>query len=138
LDLIKTDKRLQLELNWIDKISFYSILGASSFLIFDGFTLLNEFGNHIVQMNAENSKIFAEELVQCSGNKEVYFFKSERQEEQKRLLDEKDFCEAEEGLLKSCGLDNDSFMDRLLTRFFLANPHHFFLKHRLPRTKLLL
>ena len=80
LDLIKTDKRLQLELNWVDKISFYSISGASSFLIFDGSTLLNEFGNDIVQMNAENSKLFPEELVQCSGNKEVYFFKSERQE----------------------------------------------------------
>jgi hypothetical protein len=73
LDLIKTDKRLQLELNWIDKISFYSIPGASSFLIFDGSTLLNEFRNHIVQMNAENSKLFPEELVQCSGNKEVFF-----------------------------------------------------------------
>ena len=32
LDLIKTDKRLQLELNWGYKISFYSILGASFFL----------------------------------------------------------------------------------------------------------
>jgi hypothetical protein len=84
LDLIKTDKRLQLELNWVDKISFYSISGASSFLIFDGSTLLNEFGNHIVQMNAENSKLFPEELVQCLGNKEVYFFKSEGQEQQKR------------------------------------------------------
>ena len=81
LDLIKTDKRLQLELNWVDKISFYSISGASSFLIFDGSTLLNEFGNHIVQINAENSKLFPEELVQCLGNKEVYFFKSEGQEQ---------------------------------------------------------
>jgi hypothetical protein len=128
LDLIKTDKRLHLELNWVDKISFYSISGASSFLIFDGSTLLNEFGNHIVQINAENSKRFLEELVQCSGNKEVYFFKSKRQEEQKRLLDEKDFCEAEEGLLKSCGLDNDSFMDRLLTRFFSRQLTSLFLK----------
>ena len=103
LDLIKMDKRLQLELNLGDKISFYSISGASSFLIFDGSTLLNEFGSHIVQMNAENSKLFPEELLQCFGNKEVCLFKSERQEQQKHLLYEKNFCEAEEGLLKSYG-----------------------------------
>ena len=137
LDLIKTDKRLQLELNWVDKISFYSISGASSFLIFDGSNLLTEFGSHIVQMNAENSKLFPEQLVQCLGNKEVYFFKSKRQEEQKRLLDEKDFCEAEEGLLKSCGLDNDSFMDRLVTRFISRQLTPLFLKTSLPLTKLI-
>ena len=96
------DKRLKLELNWIDKISFYSISGASSFLNFYDFTLLNEFRSHIVQMNAENSKLFTEKLVQCFDNKEV-FFKSERKEQQKRLHDEKDFWEIEEGLLKSCG-----------------------------------
>jgi hypothetical protein len=39
------------------------------------------------------------------------------QKDKKRLLDEKDFCNAEEGLLRSCGLYNDSFMDRLVTRF---------------------
>jgi hypothetical protein len=92
---------LQLEFNWIDKISFYTILGASSFLIFDGSNLLNEFWSHIVQMNDENSKLFPEELIQCFENKEVYFYKSERQEQQKRLLDENIFFEAEEGLLKS-------------------------------------
>jgi 1L-myo-inositol 1-phosphate cytidylyltransferase / CDP-L-myo-inositol myo-inositolphosphotransferase len=128
IDLIKTDKRLQLEINWVDKISFYSISGASSFLIFDGSNLLTEFGSHIVQMNAENSKLFPEQLVQCLGNKEVYFFKSEGQEQQKRLLDEKDFCEAEERLLKSCGLDNDSFMDRVVTRFISRQLTSFFLK----------
>jgi hypothetical protein len=79
-------------------------------------------------MNAENSKLFPGELVQCSGNKEVNFFKSERQEDQKRLLDNKDFCEAEEGLLKSYGLDNDSFMDRLLTRFISRQLTSLFLK----------
>jgi hypothetical protein len=63
LDLIKTDKRLQLELNWGNKISFYSISGATSFLILDGSTLLNEFGSHIVQMNSENLKLFPKKLV---------------------------------------------------------------------------
>jgi hypothetical protein len=38
------------------------------------------------------------------------------------------FCEAEEGLLKSCGLDNDSFMDRLVTRFVSCQLTLFFLK----------
>ena len=32
LDLIKTDKRLQLELNWVDKIFFYSFQARLLFL----------------------------------------------------------------------------------------------------------
>jgi hypothetical protein len=79
-------------------------------------------------MNSENLKFFPEKLVQCFGSKEVYLFKSERQEQQKRLLDAKDFCEAKEGLLKSCVLDNDSFMDRLVTRFISRQLTLLFLK----------
>jgi hypothetical protein len=54
-------------------------------------------------MNSEDLKFLPEELVKCFGNKEVCLFKSERQEQQKHLLYEKNFCEAEEGLLKSYG-----------------------------------
>jgi hypothetical protein len=60
-------------------------------LIVDGSTLFNEFGSHMVHMSSENLKLFPEELVQCVGNKEVYLFKSERQEQQRHLFHEKYF-----------------------------------------------
>ncbi len=128
LDLIKTDRRLQLELNWVDKTSFSSILEASSFLIFDGSTLLNECGSEMIQIDDDNSRAFPEEMMQCLNNKEVYFLMPEGLEQPERLQDGKDFCEAEERLLKSCGLNNDSFMDRLITRFVSRRLTSFFLK----------
>jgi 1L-myo-inositol 1-phosphate cytidylyltransferase / CDP-L-myo-inositol myo-inositolphosphotransferase len=125
-DSIKTDQRLQLELNWISKESFSSILDTT--LIFDGSTLLNECDSQMVRMNADNSKPFPEELLQCFDNKEVYFFKSESLEQPEWLRDERDFYKAEKRLLKSCGLNNDSFMDRLITRFISRQLTSFFLK----------
>ena len=125
---IKADQRLQLELNWISKESLSSILGASSFLIFDGSTLLNEYESQEVQVNVDNSKSFPEELMQCFDNKEVYLFKSESLDRTELLKNEKGFYEAEERLLKSCGLNNDSFMDRLITRFISRQLTSLFLK----------
>ena len=125
---IKADQRLQLELNWISKESFSSILGASSFLIFDGSTLLNDYESQEVQVNAGNSKSFPEELMQCFDNKEVYLFKSESLDRTELLKNEQGFYEAEERLLKSCGLNNDSFMDRLITRFISRQLTSLFLK----------
>jgi hypothetical protein len=125
---IKADQRLQLELNWISKESLSSILGASSFLIFDGSTLLNEYESQEVQVNVDNSKTFPEELMQCFDNKEVYLFKSESLYRTELLKNEKGFYEAEERLLKSCGLNNDSFMDRLITRFISRQLTSLFLK----------
>jgi hypothetical protein len=125
---IKADQRLQLELNWISKESLSSILGASSFLIFDGSTLLNEYESQEVQVNVDNSKTFPEELMQCFDNKEVYLFKSESLDRTELLKNEKGFYEAEERLLKSCGLNNDSFMDRLITRFISRQLTSLFLK----------
>jgi|SaaInlStandDraft_7_1057024.scaffolds.fasta_scaffold17170_2 1L-myo-inositol 1-phosphate cytidylyltransferase / CDP-L-myo-inositol myo-inositolphosphotransferase len=126
LNSIKTDQRLQLKLNWISKESFSSISGTS--LIFDGSTLLNECGGQMVRITADNSKPFPEELMQCFGNKEVYFLKSESLEQPEWLRDEKDFYEAEKRLLKSGGLNNDSFMDRLITRFISRQLTALFLK----------
>ena len=125
---IKADQRLQLEINWISKESLSSILGASSFLIFDGSTLLNEYKSQEVQVNVDNSTSFPEELMQCFDNKEVYFFKSESLDRTELLQNEKGFYEAEERLLKSCGLNNDSFMDRLITRFISRQLTSLFLK----------
>ena len=125
---IKADQRLQLEINWISKESLSSILGASSFLIFDGSTLLNDYESQEVQVNAGNSKSFPEELMQCFDNKEVYLFKSESLGRTELLKNEKGFYEAEERLLKSCGLTNDSFMDRLITRFISRQLTSLFLK----------
>ena len=125
---IKADQRLQLELNWISKESLSSILGASSFLIFDGSTLLNEYESQEVRVNVDNSKSFPEELMQCFDNKEVYLFKSESLDRTELLQNENGFYEAEERLLKSCGLNNDSFMDRLITRFISRQLTSLFLK----------
>jgi 1L-myo-inositol 1-phosphate cytidylyltransferase / CDP-L-myo-inositol myo-inositolphosphotransferase len=128
LESIKADQRLQVDLNWISKESFPSILGASSFLIFDGSTLLNECGSHEVQIDADNSTAFPEELMQCFNNKEVYLFKSESLGRPVWLRNVKEFYEAEERLLESCGLNNDSFMDRLITRFISRQLTSLFLK----------
>jgi 1L-myo-inositol 1-phosphate cytidylyltransferase / CDP-L-myo-inositol myo-inositolphosphotransferase len=128
LGSIKTDQRLQLELNGVSKEFFPSILDTSSFVIFDGSTLLNECGSQMVRINADNSKPFPEELMQCFDNKEVYFLKSESLEQPEWLRDDKGFFEAEKRLLKSCGLNNDSFMDRLITRFISRQLTSFFLK----------
>jgi 1L-myo-inositol 1-phosphate cytidylyltransferase / CDP-L-myo-inositol myo-inositolphosphotransferase len=128
LDSINADQRLQLELDWVSKESFSSTLDASSFLLFDGSTLLNECGSQMIQVNADNFKPFSEDLMQCFANKEVYFLKSESLEQPERLRDGKDFCAAEKRLLKSSGLNNDSFMDRLITRFISRQLTSFFLK----------
>lgn len=128
LESIKADRRLQLELNWINKESFFSISNTSSFLIFDGSTLLNECDSQMVRLTADNSKPFPEGLMQWFDDKEVYLFKSENLEESEWLRDEKDFCEAEKRLLQSCGLNNDSFMDRLITRSISRQLTSLFLK----------
>ncbi len=129
LESIKSDQRLKLDLNWIDKESFSSISDAPSFLIFDGSTLLlNECDSQMVRISADNSKPFPEELVRCIDDKEGYFFKSESLEQPEWLRDEQNFYKAEKRLLKSCGLNNDSFMDRLITRFISCQLTALFLK----------
>ncbi|HIJ49644.1 MAG TPA: CDP-alcohol phosphatidyltransferase family protein [Nitrospinae bacterium] len=82
----------------------------------------------MVQIDADNFKAFPEELMQCFNKKEIYFLKSESLEQPERLRDEKYFYEAEEGLLKTCGLNNDSFMDRLITRYTSRQLTSLFLK----------
>ena len=125
---IKTDQRLQLELDWANNEFISSLPEAFSFLIFDGSTLLNGYEDQMVQMDADNSKDFPEELMQCLSKKKIYFLKSESLEQPERLRDEKGFSVAEERLLKSGGLNNDSFMDRLITRFISRQLTSFFLK----------
>ena len=48
------------------------------------------------------------------------------------MRDEKGFSVAEERLLKSGGLNNDSFMDRLITRFISRQLTSIFLKTSFP------
>jgi 1L-myo-inositol 1-phosphate cytidylyltransferase / CDP-L-myo-inositol myo-inositolphosphotransferase len=133
---IKTDQRLQVELDWANNEFISSLPEALLFLIFDGSTLLNEYEDQMVRMDADKSKDFPEELMQCLSKKKIYFFKSENVEQPERLRDEKGFSVAEKRLLKSVGLNNDSFMDRLITRFISRQLHLFFLKLRLPLTRL--
>jgi phosphatidylglycerophosphate synthase len=126
LGSIKTDQRLQLELDWVSKDSLSSTSATS--IIFDGSTLLNECGGQMIRVTADSFKPFPEELMQYFDNEEVYFLKSENLEQSEQLRDEKDFYEAEKRLLKSCGLNNDSFMDRLITRFISCQLTFLFMK----------
>jgi 1L-myo-inositol 1-phosphate cytidylyltransferase / CDP-L-myo-inositol myo-inositolphosphotransferase len=128
LAAIKTDQRFQVELDWASKEFLSSLPETLSFLIFDGSTLLNEFESQMVQVDADNSNAFPEELMQCLNKKEIYFFKSGSLEQPEPLRDGKDFYEAEGRLLKSGGLNNDSFMDRLVTRFISRQLTSLFLK----------
>jgi 1L-myo-inositol 1-phosphate cytidylyltransferase / CDP-L-myo-inositol myo-inositolphosphotransferase len=128
LAAIKTDQRLQVELDWASKEFLSSLPETLSFLIFDGSTLLNGIENQMVQIDADDSKAFPEKLMQCLNKKEIYFLKSESLEQSEQLRDEKDFYKAEERLLKSGGLNNDSFMDRLVTRFISRQLTSLFLK----------
>ena len=114
---IKTDQSLQVELDWAHNEFISSLPEALSFLIFDGSTLLNGYEDQMVQMDADNSKDFPEELMQCLSKKKIYFLKSESLEQPEQLRDEKGFSVAEERLLKSGVLNNNSFTDRLITRF---------------------
>ena len=128
LAAIKTDQRFQVELDWASKEFLSSLPETLSFLIFDGSTLLNGIENQMVQIDADDSKAFPEKLMQCLNKKEIYFLKSESLEQSEQLRDEKDFYKAEERLLKSGGLNNDSFMDRLVTRFISRQLTSLFLK----------
>lgn len=128
LAAIKTEQRLHVELDWVSKEYLLSLPETLSFLIFDGSTLLDGCGSQMVLIGADNSKAFPEELMQCFNKKEIYFLKSESLEQPERLRDKKDFYKAEERLLGSCGLKNDSFMDRLITRFISRQLTSLFLK----------
>ena len=97
---IKTDQRLQLELDWANNEFISSLPEAFSFLIFDGSTLLNGYEDQMVQMDADNSKDFPEELMQCLSKKKIYFLKSESLEQPEQLRDEKGFSVAEERIFE--------------------------------------
>jgi hypothetical protein len=125
---IKTDQRLEVELDWANNEFISSLPEELSFLIFDGSTLLNGYEDQLVQMDADSSKDFPEELMQCLSKKKIYFLTSESLDQPERLRDEKDFSMVEERLLKSGRLNNDSFMDGLITRFISRQLTSFFLK----------
>lgn len=127
LTTIKADPRLKLDIDWAGEKSLLLLKEASSILVFDGATLINECGSQ-VPIDSANSKVFAEELLRFLDEREAYFLQSETLEQPVRLQNEKDFYTAEDRLLKSCGLNNDSFMDRLITRFISRQLTSLFLK----------
>jgi hypothetical protein len=96
---IKTDQSLKLDLEWANNECILSLPEALSFLIFYGSTLLNGYEDQLVEVDADNSKDFPEELMQCLSKKKIYFIKSESLEQPERLRDEIGFSVAEERLL---------------------------------------
>ena len=126
LEKIKWDA--ELELNWASEKTFST--EASSFLIFDGSTLIDQDAtkSKIVEGNENNSLSPSEGLKEFTNQNLVYFLQSTDSEQPERLQTIKDFKEAEDRLLKSCGLNNDSFMDRLLTRSISRKLTGFFIK----------
>lgn len=127
LTAIKADPRLKLEIDWAGEKSLLLVKEASSILVFDGATLINECGSQ-VPLDSANSKAFPEELLRFLDEREAYILQSETLEQPVRLQNEKDFHTAEDRLLKSCGLNNDSFMDRLITRIISRQLTSLFLK----------
>ncbi len=128
LEEMKAEKRL--ELSWSCERSLSSFSNESSFLVFCGSTLIDEFEpkTKIVRGNMNSLSFFPESLKQISQKKELYFLQSANSEQPYELQNEQDLKEAEDRLLKSGGLNNDSFMDRLVTRFISRQLTRKFLK----------
>ncbi len=114
LDKINLDA--ELELNWACENSFPP--ETSSLLILDGSTLFDqdETKSKIVEGNGNNFLSPSEPPKFLTNQHRVHFWQLINSKQPEKLLTKKDFKEAEDKLLKSCGLNNDSFMDRLLTR----------------------
>ncbi|MBC8282566.1 MAG: CDP-alcohol phosphatidyltransferase family protein [Nitrospinae bacterium] len=124
LEKLKQDPRL--ELDWFSEKPLSS--DTTSFLVFDGAILIDECTTKIAQKSEDNLLSLPQSLKHFLSQKKVYGLQSATSVPLKRLQNENDFQEAENRLLKSCGLNNDSFMDRLLTRFISRQFTNFFLK----------
>lgn len=120
---IKKDPRLAL--NWLSRSSSSE---TTSFLVCDGAILIDEGAVQFSQTNGNIPFSVPGALKQFLSQKEVYFLKPALPEQQERLKSEADFQEAEDRLLKSCGLNNDSFMDRFFARFISRQFTAIFLK----------
>ena len=115
------DPRLTLEVKWIDNGIG---LQGMRFMVLDGSTLLgkSELAGAMKSANSNQKDFsdfpfFPDSLQQLLESNEDNLIEVIRPDNSARIDNENDLIAAEERLLKSVGLNNDSLMDRLLTRF---------------------
>ena len=111
---LKQDPRMNLDVEWI--VDNAIGLHDTHVMVLDGSTLLEkaeivEAMTPSTQYQTDGFHFFPEVL------KEKNLIKVIPPRESSRLINKEDFRVAEERLLKSVGLSNDSLMDRLITRF---------------------
>ena len=111
---LKQDPRMNLDVEWI--VDNAIGLHDTHVMVLDGSTLLEkaeivEAMTPSTQYQTDGFHFFPEVL------KEKNLIKVIPPRESSRLINKEDFRVAEERLLKSAGLSNDSLMDRLITRF---------------------
>lgn len=115
---IDQDPRIILDIKWANISTTFD----AHALILDGSTLLDK--SAIVEAMTSSHPVdiskfpfFPEALKRSPDSQGKNLFNIVSPHESSRLTSEEDFQAAEERLLKSVGLSNDSPMDRLLTRF---------------------
>ncbi len=120
---LKQDPRINMDVDWGNTIDLHD----AHVMVLDGSTLLEksaikEAMTPATQYQTEGFEFFPDAL------KEKEFIKVIPPCESSRLSTDEDFCAAEERLLKSVGLSNDSPMDKLITRFISRKLTRLFLK----------
>ena len=127
---LKQDRRMGLDVEWITDNT--SGLQDTNFMVLDGSTLLEK--SEVVEAVAPSSQYqaatsgfhFFPDTLEQPSQKNIIKIIPPR--ESSRLINKRDFRAAEERLLKSVSLSNDSVMDRLVTRFISRQLNRLFLK----------
>ena len=127
---LKQDRRMGLDVEWITDNT--SGLQDTNFMVLDGSTLLEK--SEVVEAVAPSSQYQADtsgfhffpDTLEQPSQKNIIKIIPPR--ESSRLINKRDFRAAEERLLKSVSLSNDSVMDRLVTRFISRQLNRLFLK----------
>ena len=126
---LKQDPRMNLDVEWDNTLALHD----TQVMVLDGSTLLVK--SEIVaamtlstqhQADTSGFRFFPDALKQQA--RETDLIKIIPPHEPSRLINKEDFPVAEERLLKSGGLSNDSLMDRLVTRFISRQLTRLFLK----------
>ena len=127
---LKQDRRMGLDVEWITDNT--SGLQDTNFMVLDGSTLLEK--SEVVEAVAPSSQYQADtsgfhffpDTLEQPSQKNIIKIIPPR--ESSRLINKRDFRAAEERLLKSVSLSNESVMDRLVTRFISRQLNRLFLK----------
>ena len=127
---LKQDRRMGLDVEWITDNT--SGLQDTNFMVLDGSTLLEK--SEVVEAVAPSSQYQADtsgfhffpDTLEQPSQKNIIKIIPPR--ESSRLINKRDFRAAEERLLKSVSLSNDSVMDRPVTRFISRQLNRLFLK----------